>query len=198
MSGASSLSGDYFDAVYANADDPWSFATSAYEAEKYDRSLAVLAPHYARAFEIGCSIGVFTRRLAERCEDLLAIDISERALTLARERCADAPQVWLARMEFPRESPRDQFDLITCSEVAYYWSDEDLAAARDRIAELLIPGGDLLLVHWLPRVEDYLRDGDAVHAFFLADERFIRVAQHRAERYRLDLLRRNDVGTTAR
>jgi SAM-dependent methyltransferase len=189
---AASLSPEYFDAVYANADDPWSFTTSPYEAEKYDRSLSVLAPHYTRAFEIGCSIGVFTRRLADRCDDLLAVDVSERALELARERCADAPQVWLERMEFPGEAPRDTFDLVTCCEVAYYWSDADLALARDRIARLLAPGGDLLLVHWLPHVDDYVRDGDAVHAFFLADERFTRVVHHRAERYRLDVLRRNN------
>jgi SAM-dependent methyltransferase len=188
---AASLSREYFDAVYANADDPWSFATSAYEAEKYGRSLAALAPHYRRAFEIGCSIGVFTHRLADRCDNLLAIDVSERALDLAKERCADRPQVWLERMEFPREAPRDPFDLVTCCEVAYYWSDADLAAARDRIAALLVPGGDLLLVHWLPHVDDYVRDGDAVHAFFLADERFARITQHRATKYRLDLLRRN-------
>jgi SAM-dependent methyltransferase len=189
---AHSLPREYFDSVYAHADDPWSFATSAYEAEKYDRSLAVLAPHYARAFEIGCSIGVFTRRLAERCDNLLAIDVSPRALAQATERCEDMPQVRLAQMEFPRDAPAGPFDLITCCEVAYYWSDDDLAAARDRIADALVSGGDLLLVHWLPHVDDYVREGDAVHAFFLSDARFTRIAHHRADKYRLDLLRRND------
>ncbi len=190
MKPSASLSKHYFDDVYANADDPWSFATSAYEAEKYDRSLAALAPHYERAFEIGCSIGVFTRRLADRCGTLLGIDVSEKAIAAARARCADASNVSFALMEFPRESPPGPFDLVTCCEVAYYWSDADLAAARDRIAAMLPAGGDLLLVHWLPHVDDYVREGDAVHEFFLADDRFTRTTHARTDRYRLDLLRR--------
>lgn len=90
----------------------------------------------------------------------------------------------------PGDFPRGRFDLVLLSEVAYYWSDADIALARDEIARSLEPGGDFLLVHFLPKVDDYVRDGDAVHAFFLSDERFEHVRGHRAERYRLDLLRR--------
>jgi SAM-dependent methyltransferase len=190
MSDSGSLTREYFETLYDGADDPWSFATSDYEAEKYARSLAALGPHYDRALEIGCSIGVFTRELATRCSALLAIDISDRAIDRARRRCADAPQVHFARMTAPREFPAGPFALITCCEVGYYWSDADLALARDRIAEHLAPGGDLLLVHFLPKVDDYVRDGDAVHEAFLADDRFARTAHARADRYRLDVLRR--------
>ena len=185
-----SLRREYFDALYDRDDDPWAFATSAYEAEKYERSISALAPHYDRALEIGCSIGVFTRRLAARCGDLLAIDISTRALERARERCADQPQVRFARAGVPRDFPNATFDLIACCEVAYYWSDTDLAAMRERIANALEPNGDLLLVHWLPKVDDYVRDGDAVHEAFLDDGRYARVSDYRAKQYRLDLLRR--------
>jgi SAM-dependent methyltransferase len=190
MTEPASLSREYFETLYDRDTDPWSFATSDYEAEKYARSLAALGPHYERALEIGCSIGVFTRELASRCADVFAIDISDRAIDRARRRCADAPQVRFARMAAPQEFPAESFDLIACCEVGYYWSDADLALARDRIAEHLEPGGDLLLVHFLPKVDDYVRDGDAVHEAFLADERFTRIAAARAERYRLDVLRR--------
>jgi SAM-dependent methyltransferase len=185
-----SLPQTYFETLYADADDPWSFATSPYEAEKYARSLAALGPHYSRALELGCSIGVFTRQLAARCDELTGIDISEQALARARERCADLPNVQLMQGAFPQRAPAATFDLITCCEVGYYWSDADLDLARDRIFASLAPGGDLLLVHFLPHVDDYVREGDAVHEAFLADERFERAAQYRAERYRLDLLRR--------
>jgi SAM-dependent methyltransferase len=186
----SSLPQAYFDELYSSADDPWSFATSAYEAEKYDRSLAALGDRYRRGLEIGCSIGVFTQRLAQRSDELVAIDISERALAAARRRCEAEPGVQFLHAMFPREAPRGPFDLITCCEVGYYWSDSDLAWARDRIATLLEPKGDLLLVHFLPHVDDYVREGDAVHAVFLEDERFRYVEMYRAPRYRLDLLRR--------
>jgi SAM-dependent methyltransferase len=184
------LNQDYFETLYDAADDPWSFATSPYEREKYDRSLAALSAHYERALEIGCSIGVFTARLARRCGELVAIDISNRAVRQARVRCADQPHVSIVRATFPQQSPRSTFDLITCCEVGYYWSDADLARARDRIATALAPDGDLLLVHFLPHVDDYVHEGDDVHAAFLADKRFRRVEHFRAERYRLDLLRR--------
>ncbi|HEY5348367.1 MAG TPA: SAM-dependent methyltransferase [Candidatus Lustribacter sp.] len=185
-----SLPRGYFETLYASADDPWSFATSAYEAEKYDRSLAVLADRYGRGLEIGCSIGVFTERLAQRCDQLVAVDISDRALARARQRCAAQSQICFLRLAFPHESPAPAFDLVACCEVGYYWSDADLALARDRIANVLAPGGDLLLVHFLPHVDDYVREGDAVHAAFLDDGRFEPVEGFRAERYRLDLLRR--------
>ena len=82
------------------------------------------------------------------------------------------------------------FDLITCCEVGYYWSDADLSLARNRIAASLAPEGELLLVHFLPHVDDYVREGDEVHAAFVSDKRFRQVEHFRAERYRLDLLSR--------
>ncbi len=185
-----SLAADYFERLYAAADDPWSFATSPYELDKYEHTVAALGPRYVRGLEIGCSVGVLTQRLAPRCDELLAIDVSERALSAARARCAELAHVTFARVRVPQDFPARPFDLVVVSEIAYYWSDADLALARDRIAASLEPGGDLLLVHFLPKVDDYVRDGDAVHRFFLADARLARVHGHRAERYRLDLVRR--------
>jgi SAM-dependent methyltransferase len=185
-----SFSRTFFEDLYAADADPWSFETSAYEREKYDRSLAALRPRYVRALEIGCSIGVFTQRLARRCEELIAVDISEHALASARSRCAALPQVTFARADVTRAFPPGSFDLIVLSEVGYYWSDADLAQARAAIAGHLRPGGDLLLVHFLPKVPEYPRDGDAVHAAFLTDPLFAAVDASRAPRYRLDLLGR--------
>ncbi len=184
-----SLDEAYFSAIYAASDDPWSFASSAYEAEKYAATLAALPqPRFARALEIGCSIGVLTARLAERAEELVAIDIDARALALARTRCAAYANVRFERRAFPHETVAGRFDLVVVSEVAYYWSDADFALARSWIAAHA-PDGFVELVHFTPVVEGYVRTGDAVHEAFLADTRFVRVAGARYERYRLDLLR---------
>jgi SAM-dependent methyltransferase len=184
-----SLDRAYFDDLYARSNDPWSFATSEYEREKYDRTIAMLGDRrFARALEIGCSIGVLTRRLAEHCDSLLAVDISDEAVAAARRTCAGLANVRIERATLPAEFPPGAFDLIVVSEVGYYWSDDDLTDARARIARSAAHGGRVLLVHFLPKVPEYVRDGDAVHAAFIGDRAFERIDSTRQERYRIDLL----------
>ena len=189
MASPQSLSEAYFRDVYAASDDPWHFETSAYEAEKYRATIEMLGPTpFRRGLEIGCSIGVLTGDLAACCETLVAIDIDERPLASARQRCADRTNITFARATVPRDVPAGTFDLVVISEVGYYWSDVDLARVRDLVVRSGA-GTTVLLVHYLPRVDAYLRDGDAVHGAFLDDGRFESVRSQRAERYRIDLLR---------
>jgi SAM-dependent methyltransferase len=190
LMGQPSLDRDYFARIYAATPDPWNFAASPYENEKYRATIAALGgQRFGAGFEIGCSVGVLTAMLARACDSLLSIDINERALEAARARCADVLNVQFALMAFPRETPAAaRFDLIVVSEVAYYLSDDDLRAAIDFCAAAAA-GGIVELVHFLPKVEDYVRDGDAVHEAFLRDRRFAPVHQTRAEKYRIDVLR---------
>ncbi len=186
-----SLDAAYFERVYAANPDPWGFETSAFEAKKYRASLAALPrDQYAEALEIGSSIGVFSTLLAARTKRLLGTDVNAKALACARERCVAMPFVRFELCSIPRQFPTGRFDLVVCSEVAYYWSDADLALAIDEIARALVPGGDVLLVHFLPAVPDYVRTGDAVHAIVLADGRFTHITGTRSERYRIDVVRR--------
>ncbi len=183
----------YFDRVYQANRDPWNFETSPYEREKYAATLAALPrPHYAEAFEIGCSLGVLTAQLAPRCGHLLAVDVSEAALAQARTRCAGLPQADIRLMQVPDEFPSQQFDLIVLSEVGYYWSPADLARAADQLVAGLRPGGQLLLVHWTAPVHDYPLTGDDVHELFLAKTTGQGPLRHltaqRHANYRLDLL----------
>jgi SAM-dependent methyltransferase len=189
------LAPGYFDDVYRANEDPWAFASSPYERAKYADTLAALSqPRYERAFEIGCSIGVLTAQLAQRCGRLLSIDVSEAALAQARQRCAGLPQVELRKMQVPSEFPDEQFDLILLSEVGYYWSPADLARAADLMLAALPMGALLLLVHWTPVVPDYPQTGDEVHDFFLQRAGPGGLLQHlhghRADKYRLDLFAR--------
>ena len=187
------LNAGYFDEVYRANDDPWQFASSAYERDKYAATLAALPwPHYERVFEIGGSIGVLTAQLAPRCGHLLSVDVSEAALTQARQRCAEFPQVEIKKMQVPNEFPAGQFDLILVSEVGYYLSPADLARAADQMLAALPTGGQLLLVHWTPIVPDYPQTGDEVHEFFLQKAQPGGMLRHllgqRHDKYRLDLL----------
>ena len=86
------LGATFFDDLYARDADPWDFETSAYEAAKYEQTIAALeGRRFSTALEVGCSIGVLTERLAEHCDDLLAIDVAESALVRARERVPQRP-----------------------------------------------------------------------------------------------------------
>ena len=190
---AASLTPAYFDDVYAANEDPWGFTTSPYEAAKYDATLAALPrARYRSALEVGCSIGVLTRRLAARCERLLAVDVTEAALAQARSRTRDLLGVTVRCVQVPAEDPGGAYDLVLLSEVAYYWSPPDLERAADLVARRLELGGHLVLVHWTPVVPDYPQTGDAVHERLLARPEFRRVAGGRAEKYRLDVLERAD------
>ncbi len=190
-----SLPPAYFDDVYRANDDPWSFETSDYERRKYAATLAALSkPRYQSAFEIGCSIGVLTQQLADRCDQLLAVDASELPLAKARQRLADRPNVRLEQMAIPVDFPKGPFDFILVSEVGYYLSLDDLTIARQCMIDSLETGGELLLVHWTPFVHDYPLTGDAVHDFVgqaaEADGPLEHRLGQRAETYRLDLFRK--------
>jgi SAM-dependent methyltransferase len=191
-----SLEPDYFEEIYAKSDDPWGFSSREYELHKYfDTLMHLPRKHYASAFEPGCSIGVLSGMLAPRVDRLLSVDVSEKALAQARQRNADKPNITFRNMQFPRHKPDHQtFDLILLSEVAYYWGDTEFDQALEQVLTLLEPGGDLVLVHWTPFVDDYPLTGDEVH------ERFIRFAQQtpmlqhlegkREATYRLDVFRK--------
>jgi len=183
----------YFERMYADQDDPWRFETSEYELRKYAATVAALPQaRYRNALEIGCSIGVLTALLAPRCNELLAIDVAEKALETARARCRAWPQVSFRRMHLPAEYPAGSFDLVVLSEVGYYWSERDLTLARERIVAGLAPGGHLLLVHWTEPSADYPLTGDVVHQKFL-DRRGDLLRHLRGQRtstYRLDLFAR--------
>jgi hypothetical protein len=184
---------DYFSKIYGANADPWQFETSPYEKEKYLSSLSALPrQHYEQGFEVGGSIGVLTRMLADRCHQLLSVDLSPVAQRRARTRCADQPHVKFMIMQFPSERPTQVYDLIVLSEVGYYLCERDLLIARDWIADSLQPKGHLLLVHWTPFVEDYPLTGDEVHDCFLelTPALFNRVHHAKKETYRIDVLAR--------
>ena len=72
---------EFFEAKYRENNDPWAFASNAYEQKRYSEILRALDHRrYRRGFEPGCSIGVLTARLASICEHVDAIDISPTAV----------------------------------------------------------------------------------------------------------------------
>jgi len=184
-----SLGRDYFEQLYSAKPDPWDFDSSEYERRKYDATLKAVGTGHGRALEIGCSIGVFTRRLAERCQALLAVDIAQTALDAARRRCEGLSHIDFRRMQLPDALPDGRFDLVVLSEVGYYWSLPDLDRFLGWLPGALAPDGRFVLVHWTGRT-DYPLTGDQVHdhVALKTRDRLRLIYSATTEHYRLDVL----------
>jgi cyclopropane fatty-acyl-phospholipid synthase-like methyltransferase len=139
-----------FERFYAGEHDPFHFDSNPYEAAKFDDLLGVIGEGpFEHALEVGCSIGSFTERLAPRCGDLLATDISQVAVERTQRRLADHANVRVERRTIPRELPEGPFDLIVCSDVLYYLPARRLRRTLGLLAERLAPRGSIVSLHWL-------------------------------------------------
>lgn len=150
----------YFEAMYERADDPWHLAERWYEERKYDLTLAALPlRRYRRAFEPGCSVGELTRRLAARCDELLACDRVASAVATARERTSGLGRVTVRRLTLPEQWPDGSFDLIVLSELLYYLDPAAVDLVLTRALGSLEPGGTLVTAHWDHPVAEHLTTG---------------------------------------
>ena len=182
------LDRDYFEDLYAESSDPWGFETSDYERKKYERTLEFLGGRrFGRAFEAGSSIGVFTAMLAPRCDELLAVDTSEKAVEIARERLAEQSHVRVERRTLPEEMPNGPFDLIVASEILYYWPRKVVLEALRRFEVTLAPGGILVAVHWRKETKTYPLQGDEVHELLVRHARLTNAKTIKEPEYRLDV-----------
>jgi LmbE family N-acetylglucosaminyl deacetylase/SAM-dependent methyltransferase len=188
--GTQSLPAAFFEDFYARGgDDPWGFTARWYERRKRALTLAALPrERFARAFEPGCSIGVLTAQLGERCDDLLALDVVPATVRKARQRTAHLPGVRVEQGSVPGDWPEGVFDLVVLSEVGYYCGPDDLDTLVDRAAGALAEDGVLVACHWRHPVPEYPLGGDAVHAVLRAHPRLALLAQHEEEDFLLDVL----------
>lgn len=139
----------WFESLYAQDPDPWGFESAWYEHRKYALTVAALPrPRYRRCLEPGCSVGVLTQRLAERCDEIVALEPVAAAAARARSRLEACSGVEVREGTVPDAWPDGTFDLIVLSEVAYYLDLDALDVVLDRIEASLEPDGHLVAVHW--------------------------------------------------
>ncbi|MDX6307287.1 MAG: hypothetical protein QOI06_333 [Nocardioidaceae bacterium] len=157
-------SADYFDRLYDDNPDPWDLAASPYERRKLALLLAALPrPRYHNAFEPGCAIGVTTAALADRCDRLIAMDGAAAAVTQVRARVS-SPHVVVCSGRVPADWPDGRFDLIVISELLYFLDEEARLGVAARVGDSLLPGGDVIAVHWRHSFAEAPANGDLVHA----------------------------------
>lgn len=162
---------DPFDRTYWEAHfdtvDPWNYG-SPYEQVKYRQTFDLIPEGpVARALEIACAEGIFTRRLAPRVERLVASDISSKALMRAAERCRGQRNVEFRRVDVLKDALPRNLDLIVCSEMLYYLGTVDqLRHVAGKLAGALAEGGTLVAAHAHLLVDEPHRTGFGwKHAF---------------------------------
>lgn len=185
------MKADDFEQRYQDDDDPWGYEDSPYEQAKYEATLAACGPGpFDSALELGGSIGVFTERLAPRCEALTTIDVSRTAAAMARRRVGELPGVNVLRGSIPDDIPDQDYDLVVASEILYYLEEDDFERTLAVIRARLVPGGRLVAVHWRPASPERPFTGGQVHARLRDDPWLTSVGGEQAPGYLLDVLER--------
>jgi SAM-dependent methyltransferase len=140
-----------FEKLYAEDGDPWGYFSRAYEQEKYRRTLDFALEHCAAktsALEVGCSVGVFTKMMAQSFDSILAIDISNEAVMLAAKTLVDAGNVEVRRDDFlALQADGRTFDVIFFAEVLYYLEQTQAPDVCAALLRLLSARGVFVVVH---------------------------------------------------
>ncbi len=185
------MSAANFEARYREDPDPWCYASSEYEREKYAATLSACRPGpFQNALELGASIGVFSQQLAALCESLTTIDAAPTAVAAARERLRGVSTVDVVLGTIPADIPRAHYQLVVASEVLYYLSAPQLAQTLAALEQMLVPRGRLVAVHWRPPGPERPFTAAQVHARLRGQQWLIaRHSAHTAD-YLLDVLER--------
>lgn len=185
---------EIFERLFQSSSDPWGFESRPYERQKLARVLECLpdAP-VSFAVELGCAIGVGTLALAQRCGRVLAVDASENALSIARQRCGAQGHVTFLRAFLPADYPVAEAsgcDLVLISEVLYFLTAEDIRRLAVMVAESLVPAGHILLVNWTGETDTPCTGDEAAEHFIQTchEAGWRSDLSERGEGYRIDRL----------
>lgn len=178
----------YFDDMYRDTEDPWHLAERWYERRKYDLTVAALPrERYRRAFEPACSVGELTRRLALRCDAVLACDRVASVVETARRRTSGHPHVDVRQMTVPAQWPEGTFDLVVLSELLYYLATPTVRSVLEHAVAALEPGGTLLTVHWNHPVPEHLSTGTDIARILAGTPGLRLLADHREDDFVLQV-----------
>lgn len=106
--------------------------------------LSSVQPGCRRALDVGCGQGLLARRLAQLCQEVIAIDIDREVIAGTRVGSASEPRITFVEgdvMTYP--FPNDSFELIAAVATLHHL---ELRPALARFRNLLAPGGVLAIV----------------------------------------------------
>ncbi|WP_428376817.1 class I SAM-dependent DNA methyltransferase [Lichenicoccus sp.] len=186
-----------FEAAYTSSADPWSSAAPRYryQSRKYDQIIALLPDrHFGNVLDLGCGIGLLSRRLAQRANHVLGLDVAAAALVHARRLTSDLGNVGFDQgdiLDLPTALD-GCFDLVVIADTLYYLdplTDEMLKALSTRMAALLRPGGVCVLAnHFFFSADAESRVSRRIHDAFTWSPSFTVIRQHRRAFFLVSLL----------
>jgi SAM-dependent methyltransferase len=178
---------EFFEFLYLEDSDPWSFATNPYEQYRYKTIIEALNHrHYQRVFEPGCSIGVLTQYLATLCERVDALDISPTAVGTAARRCANLGNVVIRYASLAEALHGHTTNLVVLSEIGYYFEAWEWREYVRKILTYCAKPTTLLAAHWLGVSQDHLLSGDEVHEIINSLDGLVVEHQESHDGFRLD------------
>ncbi len=101
-----------------------------------------------RGVDLGCGSGRFTGLLAERCEQVLAVDIAEREVAIARAKRA-RPNIDYRVRSLLDVSPEEDggFDIVLSVNTLFHlFADHDVDKVLRHVRSLVAPGGSAVIV----------------------------------------------------
>lgn len=117
---------------------------------KNDFFLKNLSKNKNVVLDIGCGSGILAFDLAKYYENVVAVDISQEMLDIAKAK-RSAPNIKYLLMDAENLTLDENFDLITSANTFHHL--ENLPATLQRIKKLLKPGGKVVLLDNVSEVE---------------------------------------------
>lgn len=151
-----------------NHEDKHFYYVAVHEAVEHEVTQALRHSSDVRILDAGCGTGWLAKRLS-RFGKVDAIDVHERALTLARSRGVNVTRGSVEEIPFPDNT----FDLVTSIDVIYHKAVYDDSKALSEIFRVLKPGGTLVI-----RVP-------AHESLYSSHDKFVQTAR----RYRIEQVR---------
>lgn len=128
----------------------------------HDYLMQHLPPRLENALEIGCGSGEFTRHLASRARNVVALDLSSEMIRLAKARSASYPNIEYQLGDVMRlPLPAEEFDCIVSIATLHHLP---LEQALLKMKDALKPNG-MLVIHDLAADDSILDRGMSALAY---------------------------------
>jgi 2-polyprenyl-3-methyl-5-hydroxy-6-metoxy-1,4-benzoquinol methylase len=145
-SSTSSQIRDSYDAVYQAEEAGLSkLRTDQWPRNRWEATIASVPQKAGKVLEIGCGNGIVLFNIAEHCDSLTGVEVSDNRCATARINLSglDTPvDIIQGNVEEGLELPDASFDVILWADVIEHVV--DVFAAMKEVSRLLVPGGMLV------------------------------------------------------